>query len=110
MDSGYVVSAWNAADEYRFELEPAFVWLRPARWVPHLLCDGPRHGDQLVLPASLSPETGNDSRADISGDVALGNVARDRLDGRRGPHLTRAEVESNRQDFSWFEGEPDRPH
>ncbi len=75
-----------------------------------LLCDGPRHGDQLVLPASLSPETGNDSRADISGDVALGDVARDRLDGGWRPHLTRAEVESNRQDVSWFEGEPDRPH
>src|SRR6266487_3077549 len=110
MDSGHVVPARNATDEYRFQLEPAFVWLRPARRVPHLLCDGPRHGDQLVLPASLSPETGNDSRADISGDVALGDVARDRLDGGWRPHLTRAEVESNRQDVSWFKGEPDRPH
>src|SRR5204862_1512116 len=108
MDPGYVVPARNAADEYRFQLEPAFVWLRLARWVPHLLRDGPRHGDQLVFPASLSSETGNDSRANISGDIALGNVARDRLDGRGRSHLPRAEVESNRQDFSRLEGEADR--
>ena len=108
MDSGHVVSPGHAADEHRFQLEPSIFWLGTAGRISHLFGDGDRHRGKLVYPAAVSLETWNDSSPDISHDAALGDVARDRFDGCRRPHVSAAEVESDCQNFSWAKGKPDR--
>src|SRR5206468_3708801 len=47
----------------------------------------------------------NDYRAYLSGDLALGDVAGNRVDGCGRADFVSAEMEFDRQDFSWIEDE-----
>ena len=70
--------------------------------------DGHRHGDQLVHSAALPAVARNDYRADLSGNIALGDVAGNWFDGCGRIDVAGPEMEFDRQDLSRSEVEYDR--
>src|SRR5206468_4231379 len=105
MGARHLVYSGSAGDEYRLQHQLAQFRIGTAGWLSHLSGDGHRHGDQLVHPAALSAVAWNDYRVDLSGDFALGDVAGDRIDGCGRADFVSAQMEFDRQDFSWIEDE-----
>src|SRR5437868_2333299 len=105
MGARHVVYSGSAGDEYRLQHQLVEFRIGTAGWLSYLSGDGHRHRDQLVHSAALSAVAWNDYGADISRDLALGDVAGNRVDGCGRIDVAGAEMEFDRQDFSRAEDE-----
>src|SRR5437868_2633846 len=105
MAARYLVYSGSASDEYRLQYQPAEFRFRVAGRFSYLSGDGDRNGNQLVHSAALSAVAWNDYRADLSGDITLGDVAGHWIDGGGRSDFVSAEMEFDRQNLSWIEDE-----